>query len=499
MPNNSRLEFSISHSTKNRANVEARLDGALVFARRIDLTSLEQVESYADGLHNRIPEFSAETIQEELLRLSADDVADDSTEEPDSIEPNNSKAIIKLTHEEGTVAEEVIGVLAQMGWDSDSDEESRLYSYKSGIAKIHFSNDSGVLNCNIILLQKPAIRELIADSCDLFETRLGKDRSIERIQKRPPPWLVEAIEFRGNHSALNRLTGIRRSPLLRFDGTVMQKPGWDPVTRNFYFPNAEYVTIPESPSHQDALDSLRDLRDLVSDFPFATGFDFSAFIAYLLTLIARPAIDGCVPLFGISANTPGTGKSLLADVASIIAFGTPAAKYPFASSENEQRKFITSIALGGIPSVVYDNVNVPLAGSTLDAVLTTQIWCDRILSMSKTTGELVMDTVFAATGNNMLYAADTARRALPIRLESSEESPESRSHFRYNNLLDHSLQNRPHYVFRCLTLLRAYFAAGCPPQQNGAWGSFDKWSCIIRGALVWAGADDPQGNRTLAA
>lgn len=107
-----------------------------------------------------------------------------------------------------------------------------------------------------------------------------------------------------------------------------------------------------------------------------------------------------------------------------------------------------------------------------------------------------MDTVFAATGNNMLYAADTARRALPIRLESSEESPESRSHFRYHNLLDHSLQNRPHYVFCCLTLLRAYFAAGCPPQQNGAWGSFDRWSCIIRGALVWAGADDPLMTRT---
>jgi hypothetical protein len=51
-----------------------------------------------------------------------------------------------------------------------------------------------------------------------------------------------------------------------------------------------------------------------------------ALIAFLLTLLARRAIDGPVPLFLVRATCPGTGKTLAVDAVSQIALGAPAAR-----------------------------------------------------------------------------------------------------------------------------------------------------------------------------
>ncbi len=49
-----------------------------------------------------------------------------------------------------------------------------------------------------------------------------------------------------------------------------------------------------------------------------------------------------------------------------------------------------------------------------------------------------------------------------------------------------------------MTILRAYFVAGCPSQAGGDWGSFERWSAVIRGSIVWAGGADPLPTRRAA-
>jgi hypothetical protein len=44
-------------------------------------------------------------------------------------------------------------------------------------------------------------------------------------------------------------------------------------------------------------------------------------------------------------------------------------------------------------------------------------------------------------------------------------------------------------------MLSAYFKAGRPSQDLPPWGSFEEWSDLIRGAVVWAGLPDPAGTR----
>src|SRR5262249_10257827 len=59
---------------------------------------------------------------------------------------------------------------------------------------------------------------------------------------------------------------------------------------------------------------------------------------------------------------------------------------------------------------------------------------------------------------------------------------------------------RPRLTIAALTILKAYFEAGCPAQGLTPFGSFEAWSDLIRQALVWTGEADPcEGRKGLEA
>ena len=101
-----------------------------------------------------------------------------------------------------------------------------------------------------------------------------------------------------------------------------------------------------------------------------------------------------------------------------------------------------------------------------------------------------MQAIFFATGNNMTYESDTARRVVPIALDPQMERPEERTGFQHSPLLPWVTEQRPQLVAAALTILRAYFAAGCPSQGITPMGSFDEWSTLVRQALIWTGEAD---------
>jgi hypothetical protein len=47
-----------------------------------------------------------------------------------------------------------------------------------------------------------------------------------------------------------------------------------------------------------------------------------------------------------------------------------------------------------------------------------------------------------------------------------------------------------------LTVLRGFIAAGSPNQKLKPWGSFEGWSDLVRGSIVWSGNVDPGETRT---
>jgi hypothetical protein len=348
---------------------------------------------------------------------------------------------------------------------------------------------SPIIRC----LPQATIRELLTRvaSWERYDRRVD-----EWVPAMPSDSVVQAVAMRGEWPNIRPLIGITEAPCLRPDGTVLQSPGYDPITGYLYVPSATYPAISNTPSAKDALEARDQLLEVCCDFPFAGEAHRAGWVALLLTLFARPAIDGCVPLFAIDATTRGSGKGRLADATAVIATGRDATKTAQPSNDEEMRKRITTLIIEGEVVTVLDNLARPLGDPSLDAALTATSWKDRALGRTASVSAHNR-LVWIATGNNIELGADTARRTLHIRLESPLENPEDRrsEEFRHPDLLGWVRAERPRLVKAAVTLLRAYFQAGCPDAGARPWGSFEAWSRLIPNVVAWVGLPDPATTR----
>ena len=416
---------------------------------------------------------------------------------------------VEVSFEEATVASIVIDGLGQLGWSGDDgddgdDAQPRGRIYQRTGQLVHVTQAVSTPTCGIVLpehmlrirpLPAPILRERITSAVVLVKPLTSDDDEVMK-RLRPAHWLVNAIHQRGEYPpCIRSLAGVVRCPTLRPDGSVIQVAGYDDATGLLYVPDGKYPEIPDRPSRDDARRAADELLDVVADFPFV-GVSQSVWLSLVLTLVARPAIAGPCPLFAFDANTPASGKSLLCDVAAVVAYGDRMPRKAWVRDDEEMRKVITSVALEAIPVVLFDNVSSVLGSSSLDAALTGTTWTDRILGKSKTTGVLPLTTVWAVTGNNLVIGGDTPRRTLFCRLESAEEHPEERQGFTHPDLVAWVRKNRHPLAVAAVMILRGYIVAGRPDMQLAPWGSYEAWSALIRQAIVWVDVHDPGDTRT---
>ena len=433
----------------------------------------------------------------QIVRGAIDDARLWSPQDPTC---GRSRPNVDLDLDEAEVASQVIEHLGELGWIEGHDESHRIF-HRSGklvqVTKCKSVAVDGVEVPDTMLRIRPMpeaiLRERITSAVALYQP----SNDDEPKPMRPPKWLISAIHERGQYPpSVRPLNGIVRSPTLRPDGSVLQTTGYDHETRLLYVPDGDYPRVPEAPTLADANRAANELLATVCDFPFAGPEHESAWLSFLLTLNGRSAIAGPCPMFTFDANTRGSGKSMLCDVASLIAFGDRMPRRAWPHKDNELRKVITSIALEAIPSVLFDNVTSKLGTASLDAALTGTSWSDRLLCRNETTGTLFLTTVWVATGNNLELTSDAPRRVLPCRLDSPHEHPEDRNDFEQPDLLGWVKSHRHPLAVAAVTVLRAYIAAGRPDMQLPTWGSYEAWSSLIRNAIVWVGLPDPADTRS---
>jgi hypothetical protein len=333
------------------------------------------------------------------------------------------------------------------------------------------------------------LRTRLTRCAQILKVSKTKKGSVKRLSH-PPKWLVPGIAGLGSWPGIAHLEAVVAAPVLRPDGSILQRAGYDAATGLLLEPDCHYPPVPEHPTRGDAVRACAALEEAVCDFPFAGPEQRAAWLAAVLTLVARFAFDGPAPLFLFEANCRGTGKGLLADVTAMIGTGGPFARSPYTTNDDEMRKVITSAALQGERALLFDNVASSLGSASLDAALTSTEWRDRLLGKNQSP-RLPLFTVFFATGNNLIVLADTARRTVCIRLETAEEKPEERTDFVHPDLLAWVRRERGRMLAAALTVLSGYVRAGRPDQHLAAWGSYEAWSELVRGALVWAGQPDP--------
>lgn len=341
-------------------------------------------------------------------------------------------------------------------------------------------------------LPEAILRERLT-RCVHFTQERGSGDDVIEVSAHPPGWCVKAISQRGYWDKIRALTAVVPSPVLRPDGTVLQCVGYDDRTGLYCADNAD-IDVSEHPSKDEALRAVGALLDVVCDFPFGRPEHRAAWLAFVLTPLARHAFYGPAPLFLTDANIRASGKTLLCELGSIIAYGRDIARMSNPSDDDEARKRITALAIAGDPLVLLDNIVGRLGCASLDAALTATVWKDRILGISRMV-ELPLCVTWCASGNNVMIAADTTRRTLHIRLESPMENPELRTGFKHPNVTEYALLHRSRLLSAALTILRAYCCAGRPRCGLPAWGSFEGWSSLVREAVVWCGLPDPAATR----
>lgn len=404
--------------------------------------------------------------------------------------PKHDRPNVFIDTEEHRVVRETIAALT-----ADPD----LYQRGGILVRVIRDRQStdGILRCDgsatIQAMPAPNLRERMTRVATF--TKLN--RKGEEVAAHPAAWLVSAVEARAEWDGIRHLMGVSDAPILRPDGTIWQTPGYDERTDVLFEPSsgASFPPVHDEVNIDDAEAALTMLLEVVCDFPFESDEHKAAWLAALLTPLARFAFAGPSPLFLLDANVRGAGKGLLAQTIGRIALGREMPVSSYAHDSDEMRKKLTAIAIAGDRLILFDNLEGVFGNDSLNRALTSTRWKDRILGKSEEV-ELPLIPAWYATGNNVQVAADTLRRVIHVRLDCLSECPEERSGFKHENLLAWIGANRGRLLTAALTILSAYLKRGCPSKHLKPFGSFEGWSNTVREAVVWLGLPDPCLTRT---
>lgn len=328
------------------------------------------------------------------------------------------------------------------------------------------------------------------------------------------------------------IRGLRHAPYFAADGRLVDRAGFDSGT-GYFLDMPRGLQIPrvsEFPSICEIRRALRELQDVIMDFPFRDPASKRTYLGLLLLPFCRDLIEGPTPIYIFAKPAPGTGGSLAVDLFSILSTGRAAAAQAEAENSAEFRKNITAFLMSGASYYYLDNLHQSLDDPAFAAALTAGVWRDRVLGKSEMVDIPIRNT-WIVTGNNPKLSEETARRSALIELDAQVADPSSRTKFRHPELRDYVRDRRGVLIHACLTLIQSWVverrhfvtAAGvivrCDPTRTEEFlaraefynaqvivrkrapggarlASFDGWARTISGILEGAGVKGLLANRT---
>ncbi|MCX4474836.1 hypothetical protein OOK41_31750 [Micromonospora sp. NBC_01655] len=303
----------------------------------------------------------------------------------------------------------------------------------------------------------------------------------------PRPAARTAIDVPDMLPNLRVLRGVIHTPVVRPDGSLIEAPGYDPATGLLHLPEPGLVVprVPEQPTDSDVRDAVKLLLEMIDGFPFISEHYRANYLGALLTPLLRSLTPPPYKLHAIEAHQPGSGKTLLANLARHIHGGVFRAELP--EDDAELRKQITAIlSITTGPVVVLDNVSGALKSSTLAGLLTTDLWDDRPLGSTSWTRS-TNDRIWTVTGNNISIGGDLPRRTIRTVIDPGQPNPELRTGFAIDNLEGWVKERRGELLHALLTLVRAWVAAGKPLPVERASDSYARWVRTVEGIITTAG------------
>jgi len=354
---------------------------------------------------------------------------------------------------------------------------------RPGRRDVAAANGRMTLAACLVEVTPPAMVDLL---CQAVEWQKWNKRAGEFVQIDPPREVAAVIMGRSGVWAFRPLAGVITTPTLRPDGSLLSAPGYDAETRLYHVDDPTLEISVPAPSRSAAETALFDLNCLLDEFPFATDVDRAVALSAIITGVCRGMMP-VSPLFAFRATTPGSGKSFLVDVASVVATGRVCPVTSAGEDTNEMDKRLAGLLLAGYPIMSLDNINGELGSDLMCQAIERPIIRIRELGSSSST-EIENRSVIFATGNGLRVKGDMTRRTVLCTLDPGMEQPELREFS--GNPIQQVVENRGKYVSCCLTVVQSWMASG-EKSALSPLASFEVWSQTVRAALVWLGQKDP--------
>lgn len=280
-------------------------------------------------------------------------------------------------------------------------------------------------------------------------------------------------------------TGLVLHPLVLRDGSILAKPGLHRASGLYLHGTALEDLRPYA--RAEAAQALQRIAaSFLEGFEFATDRDRLVALAGLLTGVQRRVLD-IAPGLAILANVQSSGKTTLARRIHLILTAHDMPVTPYVDNNEETQKRIAAILKTSPSLVCWDNISdgFTFRDPTIAAAMTTLILHLRILGVSEIV-ELLTNTLFVLTGNNLSLGVDEVSRWAVCRLQPMSARPEQRR-FKVTDVVSHGRSIRDAVLRDAVGIVAGYLNSG---QSYPTASRFPAWDRMVRQPLLWIGAGD---------
>ncbi|MEV5690717.1 hypothetical protein [Micromonospora globbae] len=308
----------------------------------------------------------------------------------------------------------------------------------------------------------------------------------------PPREILSSVLAGKTWPGVPPLRGIIGAPVLRRDGTLLQRPGYDPQTGLYLASKVALPPVPDEPAPQQVNEARRFLLGrFLRDFPWASAADRANYVALLATPILRHFTRSLTPFALIDATMPSSGKTILTAGPGML-YGQRV--MPWAYSDEELRKSITAVLAEQVGVVIWDNLaeGTVIDSAVLAQLITNGVWSDRQLGASRNIAT-VNDRLWMATGNNLQVGGDMASRTVRVHLDPNMPRPELRDQSTFG--IPHLDQwitvpaNQLTVLWHLLVLVLDWTRQGAPKVTGLSMRQFTPWAQALGGFLAHHGID----------
>lgn len=369
----------------------------------------------------------------------------------------------------------------------------------SGAASAAAGDEDSPLPVTATAVTPPVLADLLAHDTYTFrvKTRSGDSGEKETYDEEttPTPATLAATLARKTWPGVPPLRGIVGAPVLRPDGTLLQRPGYDEATGLYLASRAPLDPVPDAPTAEQVEQARHFIFGVfLRDFPWVADADRANYAGVLVTPILRRYLRVLTPFVVLTATMPASGKTILTSGPGML-YGQRVLTWTH--DDAELRKSITAVLADPVGTVIFDNLG---EGASIDSpvlarLITDRTWADRLLGGNRT-ASYANDRLWMATGNNLRLGGDMATRTVMVRLDPDMPHPEERGGFALPHLDTWICDpvNQRRLLWHLLVLVVDWTRAGSPRRRGARMRQFTPWAEAVGGFLDHHGITGFLGN-----